>query len=377
MSKPSRSCHSLCLLENGTITIGFLSGLLSKSRSNENLSEVITMNMKLWGRAPSHIVYFNGQRIARRDLPSGNIHYYFSNHLGSASLITDSSGNIQQQTDYYPYGGIAYNAGADANRYKFTGKERDTESGLDNFGARYDASSLGRFMTPDWAAKPTTVPYALFGDPQTLNLYAYVRNNPVSRADADGHCADHYKDGTCKVNVDPATGQAGAKAGKQLEGALNKYDKAVNALNDKDKFKIRDSNGKVIGSMTGKEFKAVWNGTSFDVTNKSFNNGGAGGGTGGTWSGDSFSGRSELTPGAVSAYANAASARNEAPDVGVSTLEFHELAHETKFGEALTKQYPVTPTISWPREQGTSSAGKRMSDAVGAPFDCSIPGGCQ
>jgi RHS repeat-associated protein len=71
--------------------------------------------------------------------------------------------------------------------YKFTGKERDTESGLDNFGARYDASSLGRFMTPDWAARPTTIPYAVFGDPQSLNLYSYVRNDPVSRADGDGH----------------------------------------------------------------------------------------------------------------------------------------------------------------------------------------------
>ena len=71
--------------------------------------------------------------------------------------------------------------------YKFTGKERDNESGLDNFGARYDSSNLGRFMTPDWAARPTTVPYAVFGDPQSLNLYGYVRNDPVSRADADGH----------------------------------------------------------------------------------------------------------------------------------------------------------------------------------------------
>ncbi|MGA9043136.1 MAG: RHS repeat-associated core domain-containing protein [Terriglobales bacterium] len=70
---------------------------------------------------------------------------------------------------------------------KFTGKERDAESGLDNFGARYDSSTLGRFMTPDWAARPTTVPYAVFGDPQSLNLYGYVRNDPVSRADADGH----------------------------------------------------------------------------------------------------------------------------------------------------------------------------------------------
>ena len=84
------------------------------------------------------------------------------------------------------------------------------------------------------------------------------------------------------MNVDAATGEAGAKAGKQLEGVLNRYDRAVNALVDKDKFKIRDSSGKAIGSMTGKEIKAVWNGTSFTATNKSFNNRGAGGGTGGT-----------------------------------------------------------------------------------------------
>jgi RHS repeat-associated protein len=42
--------------------------------------------------------------------------------------------------------------------YKFTGKERDAESGLDNFGARYYGSSVGRFMTPDWAATPIDVP---------------------------------------------------------------------------------------------------------------------------------------------------------------------------------------------------------------------------
>ncbi len=42
-------------------------------------------------------------------------------------------------------------------------------------------------MTPDWAARPTSVPYAVFGDPQSLNLYGYVRNDPVTQADADGH----------------------------------------------------------------------------------------------------------------------------------------------------------------------------------------------
>jgi RHS repeat-associated protein len=69
----------------------------------------------------------------------------------------------------------------------FTGKERDAESGNDYFEARYYSSAMGRFMSPDWSAKEDPVPYAVMDDPQSLNLYAYVRNNPLIRADADGH----------------------------------------------------------------------------------------------------------------------------------------------------------------------------------------------
>jgi len=71
--------------------------------------------------------------------------------------------------------------------YKFTGKERDSESGLDYFGDRYYSNGLGRFITPDWAAKAAAVPYAEFADPQSLNLYSYVRNIPTTKYDADGH----------------------------------------------------------------------------------------------------------------------------------------------------------------------------------------------
>ena len=71
--------------------------------------------------------------------------------------------------------------------YSFTGKERDTESGLDYFGARYYASSMGRWMSPDWSAKAEPVPYAKLEYPQSLNLYSYVGNNPLSNADTDGH----------------------------------------------------------------------------------------------------------------------------------------------------------------------------------------------
>ena len=61
-------------------------------------------------------------------------------------------------------------------------------------------------MTPDWAARPTTVPYAVFGDPQSLNLYNYVRNDPISRVDPDGHY---------EVNASGCSGNNQAKCEKK------------------------------------------------------------------------------------------------------------------------------------------------------------------
>ena len=78
----------------------------------------------------------------------------------------------------------------DATSLHFTGKERDTESGNDYFGARYYASTMGRFLSPDWSAKEEPVPYAKLDNPQTLNLYNYMRNNPLAGVDPDGHCCD-------------------------------------------------------------------------------------------------------------------------------------------------------------------------------------------
>jgi RHS repeat-associated protein len=68
-----------------------------------------------------------------------------------------------------------------------TGKERDTESGNDYFDARYYSSAMGRFMSPDWSAKEEPVPYSKLDNPQTLNLYSYVVNNPLTQIDDDGH----------------------------------------------------------------------------------------------------------------------------------------------------------------------------------------------
>jgi RHS repeat-associated protein len=79
--------------------------------------------------------------------------------------------------------------------YKYTGKERDAESGLDNVGARYDASSLGRFMTPDPLGGKLI-------DPQTLNRYAYVVNNPLRYTDPTGLYTCKDDNNQCKTKQD-------------------------------------------------------------------------------------------------------------------------------------------------------------------------------
>jgi RHS repeat-associated protein len=153
------------------------------------MSPGIVAESDLSGTLKSEYVFFDGERVARRDLPAGSVAYYFSDHLKTASVITDSLGNIKSESDYYPWGGELQFINNDSNHYKFTGKERD-ETGLDYFGARYYSNGLARFITPDWAAKATAVPYAEFSDPQSLNLYTYVRNVPTVKIDPDGHCCD-------------------------------------------------------------------------------------------------------------------------------------------------------------------------------------------
>jgi RHS repeat-associated protein len=109
---------------------------------------------------------------------------------GQFSSGTVASPGVKQtswQSD--PFGDYMtpHGSGGDANEMHLTGKEHDSESGNDYFGARYYNSPMGRFMSPDWSAKAEPVPYAKLGNPQTLNLYAFVGNSPVSHVDVDGH----------------------------------------------------------------------------------------------------------------------------------------------------------------------------------------------
>jgi len=130
-------------------------------------------------------IYMGGALIA--EYKSGITYFVHKDHLGSTRILTDTNKAIAQSLDFGPFGEL-WTSDSGVTTHKFTSTERDGESGLDNFAARYYSSNLGRFMNADWSAKPASVPYAEFGDPQSLNLYAYVRNNPLNRTDLDGHC---------------------------------------------------------------------------------------------------------------------------------------------------------------------------------------------
>jgi len=132
-------------------------------------------------------VYAGNELIATYD-PLG-LHFHLSDWLGTQRVQTDYAGNIEQTWQSLPFGEFAPmpNPSLGSTEQHFTGKERDTETGNDYFMARYYSSSMGRFMSPDWSAKEEPVPYAKLDNPQSLNLYGYVGNNPLSRDDPDGH----------------------------------------------------------------------------------------------------------------------------------------------------------------------------------------------
>ena len=134
-------------------------------------------------------IFADGKLIAKSTSSAiASNQYYHADHLESTRLMTDSVGSTVSNCIYAPFGQeVSCSPGNVSNHYKFTGKERDTESNLDYFGARYYAASMGRWMSPDWSEDPDPIPYADLEDPQTLNLYTYVRNNPIGLNDLDGH----------------------------------------------------------------------------------------------------------------------------------------------------------------------------------------------
>ncbi|NOT50227.1 MAG: insecticidal toxin complex protein [Chitinophagaceae bacterium] len=123
----------------------------------------------------------------RNDIDDGTdkqvVRYQLHNHLGSAALELDHLAQVISYEEYHPYGTTAYQAKnatikTAAKRYRYTGMERDEETGLEYHGARYYLPWLGRWLATDPA-----------GIEDGCNLYVYSRNNPVVLIDTNGRQA--------------------------------------------------------------------------------------------------------------------------------------------------------------------------------------------
>ncbi len=124
-------------------------------------------------------IYLNGALLATESATEGT-RFHFSDHLGTPRVVTDAAGSVISRHDYYPYG-MELTPWSDGETHKFTAKERDAESGLDNFGARYYSSSVGRFMSTD----PSSVSIDKT-NAQSWNRYNYTLNNPLRYVDRNG-----------------------------------------------------------------------------------------------------------------------------------------------------------------------------------------------
>jgi len=135
----------------------------------------------LQGNITNEYVFFAGRRIAQRT-SSGSVYFYYADALGTVHTITDGTGQACYDATFTPYGQEMLNPNISqtcSSNYKFAGYEYDSETGLYYANARYYNPRLGRFMSPDPLSGDVT-------DPQSLNSYAYVENDPTNWTDPSG-----------------------------------------------------------------------------------------------------------------------------------------------------------------------------------------------
>lgn len=121
----------------------------------------------------------NNELIARKNSDQSRT-YYHQDHLGSTGAMTNAAGELVEETRYYPFGAVR--SGGSQSRYLYTGQEADPETGLYYYNARFYHPNLRRFTQPDLLLPNPT-------DPQQLNRYSYVNNNPLKYVDPSGKVA--------------------------------------------------------------------------------------------------------------------------------------------------------------------------------------------
>ncbi len=130
------------------------------------------------GSSSTKYIFAGGTRVAVKT--DTETYYYYQDHLGSTRVVTNSSGANVEEIHYYPYGETLSDTGSVSVKHKFTSQELDRETGLYYYGARYYDPVLARFISADPIVPDPT-------NPQALNRYSYVLNNPLKYIDPNGH----------------------------------------------------------------------------------------------------------------------------------------------------------------------------------------------
>jgi RHS repeat-associated protein len=177
-------------------------------------------------------------------------YYLTADALGSTRLVTDATGAPKLCYDYLPFGqeigagvdGRPANCfAADTFNTKFTGKERDAESGLDNFIARYYSSAQGRFMSADAPFNDQDP-----SDPQSWNLFSYVRNNPLKFTDPTGQDCIYTNNLSSEGTVGVERGNCSQSGGTFVDGTINTD--SLNYSERKGTLSYSYTNGDTLGS---------------------------------------------------------------------------------------------------------------------------------
>jgi len=185
--------------------------------------------------------YLNGKLFITATNGGGVSRWLITDQLGTARMVVGKSGNLTGITrhDYLPFGeeipssiasrstqGFSWPQ-SDSVRQQFTQKERDIETGLDYFGARYFASTQGRFTSPD----PVTISVARVANPQLWNSYSYVSNNPLQYLDPDG---------LERIQLDESSAQIEEEIKKQ-KAARKTIENAKNLTRDERKAQLTEN----------------------------------------------------------------------------------------------------------------------------------------
>jgi len=123
-------------------------------------------------------------------LAADQVFYYYTDPAGTPLAMSDSSGAVVWRADYLPFGEETIGTSTVTNNKMFVGKEKDSETGLHYFGARYMDSGAGRFVSPDPVgavdSRAGKINDMILMNPQRMNAYAYSMNNPYKYLDTDG-----------------------------------------------------------------------------------------------------------------------------------------------------------------------------------------------